>query len=369
MVDLHGQYLQIKEEIDTAMQEVLDRTDFIHGKSVSDFEKELSNFLGGTHVISCANGTDALQIAMMALGFKPGDEVILPVYTYVATAEVIALLNLVPVFVDVDEDNYTLNISQVEKAITKKTVAIVPVHLFGQCAPMESLLELAKKRNIHIIEDAAQSLGADYIFKDGSRKKSGTIGHIGSTSFFPSKNLGAFGDGGAIFTNDGAIAEQIRMIASHGQKKKYYHDVVGVNSRLDTLQAAILLVKLKYLNQYAEKRKAVADYYDAQLNSLQNLKMPLRNKQSTHVFHQYTMVVKNGKRDQLKDYLNKKNIPSMIYYPVPLHLQLAYRKEGVGAGAFLVSEMLASSVISLPIHTEMDTDQLSYICDAIKNFS
>ncbi len=368
MVDLHGQYLRAKTEIDQAIQESVDRADFIQGKSVNDFEQSLSSYLKGPRIISCGNGTDALQIAMMSLDFKPGDEIILPVYTYVSTAEVIALLNLVPVFVDVDENTFTIDVTKVAKLITKKTVAIVPVHLYGQCSDMSSLLDLANKNNIYVIEDAAQSLGADHIFPDGTRKASGSIGVIGTTSFFPTKNLGAFGDGGALMTNDPALAERVRMIVNHGQKKKYYHDIVGVNSRLDTVQASILNVKLKYLESYNRKRNEVADYYDSQLSSTKFLKIPFRASYSTHVFHQYTIVVHNGLRDELKSFLLDRDIPTMIYYPEPLHLQKAYQKENVGAGAFPVSEKLSKSVLSLPIHTEMDTDQLSYICDAIKGF-
>lgn len=368
MVDLHGQYLQIKSEVDKAIQGVLEATDFIQGSAVRDFEKSLSSYLGGAHVISCGNGTDALQIAMMALDFKPGDEVILPVHTYVATAEVIALLRLVPVFVDVEENSFTLDVSKVERLITPKTVAIVPVHLYGQCAPMAQIIELARKHNLHVIEDVAQAFGADYISPDGTRKKAGTMGTIGTTSFFPSKNLGAFGDGGALCTPDASLAERIRMIANHGQRKKYHHDLIGVNSRLDTLQAAILSVKLDHLDQYAHSRRTVADYYDKHLAGTGFLKTPFRADYSTHVFHQYTVVVKAPDRDRLKTHLQSRDIPTMIYYPVPLHLQLAYRKDGFGPGSFPVSERLSETVLSLPIHTEMDTDQLSYICDAIRSF-
>lgn len=368
MVDLHGQYLRIKPEIDQAIQRVLDSTDFIQGGAVKEFEKALAEYMGGSQVISCGNGTDALQIAMMALDFKPGDEVILPVHTYVATAEAIALLKLVPVFADVDESNFTLDVSKVERLITKKTVAIVPVHLYGQCADMGRINELARANNLHVIEDAAQSLGADYIFPDGTGKKAGTIGIIGSTSFFPSKNLGAFGDGGALFTDDAALAEKIKMIANHGQKKKYHHDLIGVNSRLDTLQAAILKVKLAHLDNYAGKRRAVADYYDLYLKGLEFLMTPHRVPYSTHVFHQYTLRVQGINRDEFKSYLQEKGVPSMIYYPIPLHLQNAYRRSGFDLGAFPVTEKLSKSVLSLPIHTEMDEEQLSYICDSIKGF-
>jgi UDP-2-acetamido-2-deoxy-ribo-hexuluronate aminotransferase len=368
MVDLHGQYLHIKIEIDNAIQGVLDATDFIQGSAVRDFEKSLAGYLGGTHVVTCGNGTDALQIAMMALDFKPGDEVILPVHTYVATAEVIALLQLVPVFVDVEENSFTIDVNKAEKLITPKTVAIVPVHLYGQCAHMESVLALARKHKLHVIEDAAQSFGADYFFADGTRKKAGTMGIIGTTSFFPSKSLGAFGDGGAMFTQDALLAEKIRMIANHGQKKKYHHDLIGVNSRLDTLQAAILSVKLRHLDEYALSRRLVADYYDKQLAGVGLLKTPLRVSYSSHVFHQYTVVVKGSDRDRLKTHLQSKEIPTMIYYPVPLHLQQAYRRDGFGPRSFPISEGLSETVLSLPVHTEMDPEQLSYICDSIRSF-
>ncbi|MDZ4716518.1 MAG: DegT/DnrJ/EryC1/StrS family aminotransferase [Cytophagales bacterium] len=368
MVDLHGQYLRIQPEIDKAIQNVLKATDFIQGGAVREFESALSDYLGA-QVISCGNGTDALQIAMMALDFKPGDEVILPVHTYVATAEVIALLQLVPVFVDVDENFFTVNVSKLETLITKRTVAIVPVHLYGQCADLKPILDIAKKHRLHVIEDAAQSLGADYLFAEGSRKKAGTVGLIGTTSFFPSKNLGAFGDGGALITSDEELAEKIRMIANHGQRKKYQHDVIGVNSRLDTLQAAILQVKLKQLDHYAQSRREVAAYYDTHLKECEFLTTPIRATYSTHVFHQYTVRVNGIERDLLKNYLQERGIPSMIYYPIPLHLQEAYRKPGFGEGSFEVTERLSRCVLSLPIHTEMDEDQLSYICNSIKNFS
>ncbi len=368
MVDLYGQYLRIKPEIDQAIQEILIATDFIQGAAVSEFEQGLAHYTGAGHVISCGNGTDALQIAMMALGLKPGDEVIMPVHTYVATAEVVALLGLVPVFVDVDEDLFTIDASKIEALITNKTVAIVPVHLYGQCAPMEQILSIAKKRSLHVIEDAAQSLGAVYTFSDGHKRQAGTMGIIGSTSFFPSKNLGAFGDGGALFTEDAALAEKLRMIANHGQKKKYHHDIVGVNSRMDTLQAAILKAKLAHLPEYEEKRNRVADFYDKKLGGLGFLKIPSRTSSSTHVFHQYTIQLRGVDRDAFKSFLNSKEIPSMIYYPIPLHFQPAYRRARFGDGTFPVTEMLSQTVLSLPIHTEMDEEQLSYICDVIKSF-
>ena len=368
MVDLHSQYLRIKPEIDQAMQRVVDTTDFIQGQPVKEFESALARYMGGVHVISCGNGTDALQMAMMALELKRGDEVILPVHTYVATAEVIALLGLVPTFADVDENSFGLDVTQIEKLITRKTAAIVPVHLYGQCADMGPVLELAKKHSLHVIEDAAQSLGADYIFPDGTMKKAGTMGVIGSTSFFPSKNLGAFGDGGALFTRDAALAERMHMISNHGQKKKYHHDLIGINSRLDTLQASLLHVKLAYLDEYAARRREAADFYDKNLQGVQFLRTPARVAYSSHVFHQYTLRIVSGSRDRLKAYLQEKDIPTMIYYPIPLHFQRAYRRDGFGPGAFPVSEKLSDSVLSLPMHTELGTDQLSYICDSIKGF-
>ena len=368
MVDLHTQYLRIKSEIDGAIQQVLTSTAFIQGKEVREFGEALGSYLGVQFVIPCGNGTDALQIAMMALNFSAGDEVILPVHTYVATAEVLALLQLKPVFVDVNEKTFNIDVTQVERKITKKTVAIVPVHLYGQCADMEPILKVASRYNLHIIEDAAQALGADYTFSDGARRKSGTMGTIGTTSFFPSKNLGCFGDGGAIFTNDATLAETIKMMSNHGQKVKYHHDSIGVNSRLDTLQAAILIVKLKYLNEYTQKRNEAASYYDKALSSIGQIVLPHRVSYSTHAFHQYTIRVQDVDRDEFKLYLDKCGIPSMIYYPVPLHLQKAYQQPGVERGAFPVTEKLSKTVLSLPIHTEMDEEQLSYICTIIRNY-
>lgn len=367
MVDLYGQYVRIKPEIDRAIGEVLTSTAFIQGSNVGEFEASLGTYLDA-RVVSCGNGTDALQIAMMALNFKPGDEVILPVHTYVATAEAIELLQLVPVFADVDEHTFTLNVSAIEKRITKKTVAIVPVHLYGQCADMAPILALAKKHQLSVIEDAAQSLGADYFLPDGKRVKAGTLGTIGTTSFFPSKNLGAFGDGGALITKDAALAEKVRMIANHGQQKKYQHDLIGVNSRLDTLQAAILQVKLQHLDTYAQQRRTAAAYYDEHLKGVDFLETPVRAPYSTHVFHQYTVRTKGVDRDALKVYLQSHDIPSMIYYPIPLHLQQAYRKPGFNEGSFVVTEKLSRCVLSLPIHTELDEEQLSYICKTISRF-
>ena len=348
MVDLRSQYLHIRREVDEAIQNVLESTDFIQGSSVKAFEQSLSRYIGGSNVISCGNGTDALQITMMALDFKPRDEVILPVHTYVATAEVIALLKLVPVFADVNEGSFTIDATKIEKLITKKTVAIVPVHLYGQCADMLTILSLAKKYNLHVIEDAAQALGTDYIFPDGSLRKAGTLGIIGTTSFFPSKSLGAFGDGGALFTEDVVLAEKIRMIANHGQKQKYHHDLIGVNSRLDTLQAAILNVKLGYLDSYVQRRRKVAEFYDLHLKDVKFLKIPARVSYSSHVFHQYTLLVEKRYRDALKSFLQDKGVPTAVYYPIPLHFQLAYINKELGAGSFPVSERLSGTVLCLP---------------------
>lgn len=368
MVDLQSQYLRIKEEIDSAISSVLMSTAFIQGPQVKEFSEALSKYNQGVKVIPCANGTDALQIAMMALDLKAGDEIILPVHTYVATAEVIALLGLTPVFIDVDEKTFNIDVNQIEEKITSKTKAIVPVHLYGQCADMEPILEIAQRRNLFVIEDLAQALGADYTFSNGSVKRAGTMGTVGCTSFFPSKNLGCFGDGGAIFTNDAVLADKIRMIANHGQKIKYQHDIIGVNSRLDTLQAAILNVKLKYLDEYTKKRNEAANFYDAHLKRVSFIETPFRATNSTHVFHQYTIKVKDIDRDALKKYLESKGIPSMIYYHIPLHLQKAYRRKGFGEGSFPVTEKLSKTVLSLPIHTEMTQEELSYICDTIKSY-
>lgn len=368
MVDLLGQYLRIKPEIDKAIENVLNSTAFIQGPQVAEFTRALEQYLKARSVIPCANGTDALQIAMMALDLKPGDEIILPVHTYVATAEVIALLGLTPVFIDVDADTFNINVSAIQARITSKTRAIVPVHLYGQCADMEPILQISKENNLHVIEDAAQAFGAIYTFSDGRQKRAGTMGTIGTTSFFPSKNLGCFGDGGAIFTDDEMLGERMKMIANHGQKLKYHHDIIGVNSRLDTLQAAILDVKLKYLDEYTEKRNKVAAYYDNELKHIDFLRIPVRVGNSSHVYHQYTLRTIDGRRDEFREYLERNGIPTMIYYPVPLHLQKAYRRDDWGEGSFPVTEELSKTVISLPIHTEMTEDELKYICDAIKKF-
>lgn len=368
MVDLHKQYLSIKDEIDQAIQEVLNSTSFIQGEQVQQFAQLLAKYNDVDYVVPCANGTDALQIAMMALDYKPGDEIILPVHTYVATAEVIALLGLTPVFTEVDIDTFNIDVNQLENKITSRTRAIVPVHLYGQCADMEPLLKIAKQHQLDVIEDTAQALGATYTFSNGKQMRAGTMGTIGTTSFFPSKNLGCYGDGGAMFTRDEQLAKKIKMIANHGQSIKYQHDIIGVNSRLDTLQAAILKVKLQYLDQYTKARNKAADFYSEQLKNIKGLQTPVRAKNSTHVFHQYTLKISEGKRDLLKKHLDDKGVPTMIYYPIPLHFQKAYSREGFGVGSFPLTESLSKEVLSLPIHTEMKEEQLNYIVNSIKDF-
>ncbi len=366
MVDLKSQYLRIKHEVDQGIQQVIDSGAFINGEIVHDFANELAAYLNCKHVVPCANGTDALQIAMMALGLVPGDEVILPVHTYVATAEVIALLHLVPVFVDVEEDTFLIDVNQVESRITKKTKAVVPVHLYGQCADMEKLLELRRKHGFYIIEDTAQALGAEYIYSNGTSQKAGTIGDIGCTSFFPSKNLGCFGDGGAMMINNNELAKKAKMIASHGQSVKYHHDVVGCNSRLDTIQAAVLNVKLPLLDRYNRSRLEVANKYDAAFKDVEQLQIPVRAPNSSHVFHQYTLKVYGINRDLLKEGLEQHGIPSMIYYPIPLHLQKAFFQVENGLGTYPVTENLSKTVLSLPIHTEMVEDEQLYIINTLK---
>lgn len=368
MVDLRGQYLHIQSEINGAMQEVLSSVAFINGSQVKEFSRNLALYNGIKHVVTCGNGTDALQIAFMALGLKPGDEVIVPVHTYVATAEVIALLRLVPVFVDCDEDHFTIDVNQIEDKITPRTRAIAPVHLYGQCADMEPLLEIARRNHLFVVEDTAQAIGATYAFSDGTRRRAGCMGTIGATSFFPSKNLGCYGDGGALFVDDDALAERVRMIANHGQRVKYHHDVIGCNSRLDTLQAAILNVKLKYLDRYTEARQQAAARYDELLKDVAGIILPKRTENSTHVFHQYTIRVLNHRRDALKAYLAEQGIPSMIYYPVPLHLQKAYIQEGKGIGTFPVAERLSEEVLSLPMHTELTLEMQEFIAERIRCF-
>ena len=368
MVDLKSQYEKIKTEVDSAIQNVLNNTAFINGPEVKAFQTELEHYLGAKHVIPCANGTDALQIAMMALDLKPGDEVITADFTYVATAEVIALLGLKPVLVDVIPNTFEIDTAAIEKAITPKTKAIVPVHLFGQCADMEAIMALAKKYNLYVIEDTAQAIGAEYIFSDGTKKKAGTIGTIGCTSFFPSKNLGCYGDGGAIFTNDDTLATKIRIIANHGQSAQYIHDSIGVNSRLDSIQAAILRIKLRDLDHYAAARNKAATYYDKAFANHPKLITPARAKFSNHVFHQYTLQLNGVDRTALRDFLASKDIPAMIYYPIPLHLQKAYLDSRYKAGDFPVTEKLCASVMSLPMHTELDEETLKYITDSVIDF-
>lgn len=368
MVDLKGQYSKIKAEIDIAVLESISSAAFINGPAVKEFQASLESYLGVKHVIPCANGTDSLQIAMMALELQPGDEVICPAFTYVATAEVIGLLGLTPVMVDVDPKTFNLTASEVEKSITSKTKAIVPVHLFGQSCDMEPIMQLAEKYNLFVIEDNAQAIGADYTFSSGSIAKTGTIGHIGSTSFFPSKNLGCYGDGGALMTNDDDLALKMRMIANHGQEKKYYHKVLGCNSRLDTIQAAILKIKLNHLNHYNSVRNKMAAYYDQAFSAIKEIEVPTRQKNSTHVFHQYTIKINNGKRNELQNYLLELGIPSMIYYPLPLYKQEAFRKFISDDISLANTEQLCDQVLSLPIHTEMNIDVMNFICSTIKSF-
>jgi dTDP-4-amino-4,6-dideoxygalactose transaminase len=365
MVDLKSQYEKIKTEVDKGIQEVLNTTAFINGPAVKEFQADLEKYLNVKHVIPCANGTDALQIAMMALDLKPGDEVITASFTYVATAEVIGLLGLTPVLVDVYPNTFDIDIEAIERNITPKTKAIVPVHLFGQCADMERIMVLAKKYNLYVIEDVAQAIGAYYTFSDGKKQKAGTIGTIGCTSFFPSKNLGCYGDGGAMYTNDDALAKKMRMIAHHGQSVQYVHDVLGVNSRLDTIQAAVLKVKLKHLDEYAAARNKAANFYDKAFANNPKLVTPVRAKNSTHVFHQYTLQLVGIDRQKLRDQLSEKGIPAMIYYPIPLHMQNAYKSDRYKQGDFPVTEKLCASVLSLPMHTELDEETLKYITDSV----
>lgn len=368
MVDLKSQYENIKPEIDKAISEVINTTSFINGPAVKDFQVALEKYLGVKHVIPCANGTDALQISMMALGLKPGDEVIAPSFTFIATAEVVAVLGLTPVLVDVEPDTFNISPEAILNAITPRTKAIVPVHLFGQTADMDAIMEIAKKHNLFVIEDACQSIGSDYQNAAGEWKKSGTIGHVGCTSFFPSKNLGCYGDGGAIFTNDDQLATKLRSIVNHGMTVRYYHDDIGVNSRLDSIQAAVLNVKLKHLDEYAEARQQVAAAYDKAFKDQPELTIPARFNRSTHVFHQYTLLVKGVDRNKLPEFMASKDIPAMIYYPVPIHLQKAYLDPRYQPGDFPVTEDLCSSVVSLPMHTEMDAEQLNYITSSVLEY-
>lgn len=368
MVDLKSQYLKIKNEIDLSLIETIESSQFIGGSEVESFKNSLQKYLGVKHVITCANGTDALQIALMALELKPGDEVIVPAFNYISSAEVICLLGLTPIVADVDLNNFNITLDNIEKVISSKTKAIIPVHLFGQSSPMEEIIEISKKYNLYVIEDNAQALGANFYFKDRTSKKTGTIGDIGCTSFFPTKNLGCFGDGGAIFTNNSELAERIEMISKHGQSKKYYHKIIGCNSRLDSIQATILNIKLKNLNTYNLNRAKAADFYSKELIEIQGLKIPKIKEYSSHVFHQYTLRVKNNKRDQLKDYLEKQNIPSMVYYPIPLHKQEAFSKYFKKVIQLNNTELLCNEVLSLPMHSELETSTQEYIIRKIKTF-
>jgi len=368
MVDLRSQYDKIKTEVNAGIQEVIDSTSFIKGSKVTDFQLDLEAYLNVKHVIPVGNGTDALQIALMALGLKPGDEVITPTFTFIATAEVVALLGLTPVVVDVDFDTFNISIESLRKAITPKTKAIVPVHLFGQNADMEEILSLAKEHNLFVIEDACQSMGSQYTFSDGRQVHSGCMGDIGCTSFFPSKNLGCFGDGGAIFTNNDELAARMRAISNHGMVVRYHHDMVGVNSRLDTIQAAVLEVKLKHLKQYIINRQAAAAFYDTAFAKSDKLIIPAKSIHSTHAFHQYTLKLSGINRTELIQYLAEKGIPAMVYYPVPLHLQKAYQDARYKAGDFPVSEKLSDCVVSLPMHTELSEDQLVFITKSVLEF-
>ena len=368
MVDLKQQYLQIKSEIDAAVLNVIDSSIFIGGPQVGSFANKLSQYLGAKHVIPCANGTDALQIAMMALGLEPGDEVITPSFTYVATTEVIALLRLKPVFVEVDPQTFCVDPGEIRKAITPKTKAIVPVHLYGHSAKMEEIMLIAKEHNLFVIEDNAQAIGSDYFFKNGTVRKTGSIGDIGCTSFFPSKNLGCYGDGGAMFTNDDALAEKLKMIANHGQKIKYYHDVVGCNSRLDALQAAILNIKLPLLDSYIAARIKAADFYDKAFAGNRKITTPFRATYCKHVFHQYTMILENVNREGLVDFLADNGIPSMLYYPVPAHRQKMFASFGGSNFSLPQTDWLTERVISLPIHTELDEEQLIFITNKVLQF-
>ena len=361
MVDLQTQYQNIKNDIDCGIQAVIDSASFIKGPAVKTFQENLEAYTGSKHVIPVGNGTDALQIALMALGLQPGDEVITPTFTFIATAEVVALLGLTPVVVDVDWDTMNISVDAIRKAITPRTKVIVPVHLFGQCANMDAIMDIAAEHHLYVVEDSCQAIGAKYTHADGSVRQASTIGHIGCTSFFPSKNLGCYGDGGAIFTNDDALADKMRAIANHGMVIRYHHDQIGVNSRLDSIQAAVLDAKLPHLNDYIASRQRAAAYYDNAFANHPHMLIPARDTQSTHVFHQYTLRLVNVNRDALRDALAEKDIPSMIYYPIPLHMQKAYQDPRYKEGDFPVAEQLAACVLSLPMHTELDDEQLAYI--------
>jgi len=368
MVDLAGQYLKIKKDIDSAIQSVIDSTAFIKGPDVKAFEEELADWLNAGWVISCGNCTDALQIALMSLNLQPGDEVITTPFSFIATIEVIRLLKLTPILVDIHPDTFNIDEKQIEKIITNRTKVIIPVHLYGQCARLESIMEIANRYNLHVIEDAAQSIGTDYIFSNGSRKKAGTIGIIGCTSFFPTKNLSCYGDGGALITNDEKLAQKLRSIVNHGQTKKYYYEQIGVNSRLDTLQAAILRVKLRHLKEYNNARIKAAEFYDKAFRPYTQIKIPTRVDYSSHIFHQYTLKLIGMNRDDLMNYLKETHIPSMVYYPLPFHLQKAFLDMNYHEGDFPVAEEISKTVLSLPMHTELDEEQLTYITQHVINF-
>lgn len=368
MVDLVSQYEKIKPEVRSSIEEILDSAMFINGPAVKSFQSDLEDYLQVKHVIPCANGTDALQIALMALDLKPGDEVITSDFTFAATVEVVKLLQLKPVLVDVDKDNFNISLEAIKKAITPKTKVIIPVHLFGQCSEMEPLMQLAKENNIHIVEDTAQGIGSKYTFSDGQTKAAGTMGTIGTTSFFPSKNLGCFGDGGAIFTNDDELAVIIRSIVNHGMGVRYYYDRVGVNSRLDSIQAAVLGIKLKHLDTYIAARQKSAAYYTAFFNTIEGVTPPKIENYSTHVFHQYTLTIENIDQFEMQTFLNEKGIPAMIYYPVPLHSQKAYDAHTYNHEDFKTTNTLCKSVLSLPMHTELENEQLEHICEAVKEY-
>lgn len=365
MVDLKRQYQKIKSEVDTAINHVIESAAFIGGPDVNSFATELAQYLGVKHVIPCANGTDALQIALMALGLKSGDEVITPSYTYIATVEVVALLGITPVFVDVDPDTFTMNMDSLKKAITPKTKAIIPVHLYGQAVNMEPLLAIAKEHNLHVVEDNAQAIGSTYTFSNGTTCKTGAMGIIGCTSFFPSKNLGCYGDGGAMFTNDEELARKLKMIANHGQEKRYYHEMVGCNSRLDTIQAAVLRIKLRKLDEYCYQRRKAADYYDKAFKNNPKITTPYRAPYTYHVFHQYTLQIDGFDRDVLQQKLAEKGIPSMIYYPVPCHKQNMLKEFGVASSVLPTTDMLQDKVISLPMHTELTEEELEFITSSV----
>ncbi len=368
MVDTKTQYQKIKSEVDAAVIGVMESSQFIGGKVVNDFAGNLATYHGSKHVIPCANGTDALQIAMMALGLQPGDEVITPSFTYIATVEVAALLHIKPIFVEVDPKTFCIDPAAIEKAITPKTKAIVPVHLYGHAADMEAIMDIAARHNLFVIEDNAQAIGNVYTFANGTSKKTGSIGHVGCTSFYPSKNLGAFGDGGAMFTNDDALADKLRMIASHGQSKRYYHDVVGCNSRLDAMQAAILDIKLKHLDEYIAARQKAADFYDAAFAGNEKITVPFREVNNTHVFHQYTLTLERVDRDALHQFLADNGVPSMIYYPVPAHRQKMFDSFGGSQYKLDTTDWLTERVISLPIHTELDEEQQQFIVSKVLEF-